>query len=456
LKIRKNGRLPRGSRLLFYNALMTRNRRLLWLLLFLAALIFVAFLPPVRAHWEWRFENLRTRIKYALHPPDEAIFLPTIQPTQADTPPSPTPSPSSTPFLAGEPTLPPTATPTPLPDSVSLEGVVCEDQFNRWNYCGPSNLAMALEFWGWEGNRDDVAKSIKPGVDDPALSFIDRGKTDKNVMPYEMANFVNEETSFHALIRYGGEISLVKRLLAAGFPVLAEKGYYERDYTGKISWMGHYQFITGYDDAEGVFIVQDTYHDGPDFRVPYDEFWEGWRAFDYLFLLVYPPEREENLLSVLGDWGDPMWAAQHALDIAERDIQTQTGNDSFFAWFNKGTSLVKLQRYADAAAAYDQAFLVYAQLEEEDTQRPYRMMWYQTGPYWAYYYSGRYQDVINLANITLNETISKPTLEESLYWRAMAEYALGQRAAALEDMREAVHLNPHFFAGLTKLQEWGD
>ncbi len=49
--------------------------------------------------------------------------------------------------------------------------------------------------------------------------------------------------------------------------------------------------------------------------------------------------------------------------------------------------------------------------------RPYRMMWYQTGPYKAYYYSNRFADVINLADTTLNETISEPVLEESLYWR---------------------------------------
>ena len=52
---------------------------------------------------------------------------------------------------------------------------------------------------------------------------------------------------------------------------------------------------------------------------------------------------------------------------------------------------------------------------------PFRMMWYQTGPYFAYYYAGRYQDVINLANV--NKTIAQPTLEESLYWRGMAEAA---------------------------------
>ncbi len=431
---------------------MKLKRPALFALIFLALLVALAFLPPIRSHLSWRIENLRTRIFYALHPPDEAVFVPTIQATMPEAQ-TPTPFPSATPFPASEPTLPPTETPTPLPASLSLEGVVYVDQFNRWNYCGPANLTMALKFWGWSGDRDDVAKAIKPGVEGEK-DFIQAGKSDKNVMPYEMVDFVNDETAFRALMRYGGDIALIKKFVAAGFPVLAEKGYYERDYTGKISWMGHYQFVTGYDDARGVLIVQDTYHDGPDFPISYEEFREGWRSFDYLFILVYPPEREDEVMTLLGDWSDRMWAAQRALEIAERETQSLTGIDEFFAWFNKGTSLVQLQRYAEAAAAYDRAFSLYAQLENDDTQRPYRMMWYQTGPYWAYYYSGRYQDVIALADTTLN-AMPNPTLEESLYWRAMAEYALGQYGAALDDMREAVRLNPHFWAGVFKLQEWG-
>jgi hypothetical protein len=46
------------------------------------------------------------------------------------------------------------------------------------------------------------------------------------------------------------------------------------------------------------------------------------------------------------------------------------------------------------------------------------MMWYQTGPILPVY-SGRYI-VWNLADTTLEETISEPVLEESLYWRRMA------------------------------------
>ena len=66
-----------------------------------------------------------------------------------------------------------------------------------------------------------------------------------------------------------------------------------------------------------------------------------------------------------------------------------------------------LGEYPGAAAAFDQAFAVYAGLPE--AERPWRTLWYQTGPYWAYFYSVQYQRVIDLANTTLLETVSDPT-----------------------------------------------
>jgi tetratricopeptide (TPR) repeat protein len=70
-------------------------------------------------------------------------------------------------------------------------------------------------------------------------------------------------------------------------------------------------------------------------------------------------------------------------------------------------------------------------------------MWYQTGPYFAYYYTGRYQDVINLATTTL-EAMSEPILEETYYWRALAQQALGQYDAAIEDLQECLEVHEGF------------
>jgi hypothetical protein len=412
--------------------------------------------PPIHERLAWRVDNWRAQIKYALNPPEEAVFLPqdqvekavqeTMQALQPTT--TPTLTPTATPTLPG-PTPTATASPTPaptdtpVPSQVRLTGVKYEDQHNRWNYCGPANLSMALTFWGWDGNRDVVGAYVKPE------------DKDKNVMPYEMEDFVDTQTSgLKALVRSGGDIDLIRRLVAAGFPVLTEKGYYEYDYNGKLGWMGHYQYVTGFDDAKGVLVVQDTYRDGPNHETSYVDFEDGWRSFNNIFLVAYPQEREAEVLALLGSYADTEWADRHALETAQSEAQTLDGVDQFFAWFNIGSSHVGLREYQDAASAYDEAFRLYAGMTE-DEMRPFRMMWYQTGPYWAYYYSGRYQDVFNLANTTLIDTISEPVLEESLYWRGMAKAALGDTSGAISDFRDSLRWHPGFAPSLEQLQQLG-
>jgi hypothetical protein len=438
------------------------ERRWLWALIPLGILFLFLInqIPAVNERVAWRIDELKTRIFYALNPPEEAVFIPgeiTPQQTPLITPIPPTleptvdlPDPTST-------SEGPVETPSPLPDFVKLEGSVYVHQRERWNYCGPSNLAMALKFWGWPGDRDDIARVVKPGVNDPDLDFIQQGRLDRNVMPSEMIGFVANYTDYHIVVRHGGTLELLKAFIANGYPVMVEKGYYEVDYTGKYAWLGHYMYTTGYDDVAGEFINQDSnwLKNEPiekfiDQRIDYQTYLEGWRSFNYLFMVVYPPEDEGEIYSILGQYGDPAWSYEKALEIAEEEIKTLSGVDLFYAWFNKGTSLVKMGHYMDAAEAFDQAYLVYNSLDADDSVRPYRMTWYQTTPYWAYYYSGRYQDVINLANFTF-DNLKDDTLEETLYWRGLAYYALGQKTLAKEDLYYAAYLNPNFQAALTQI-----
>ena len=439
----------------------------LWLIPIALVLgIGIYYFPPVHNRLAWRLDDLRTRIIYFFNPPSEAVFQPEVQnpltietaliTSRTEIAKTITPKATSTPNAGPTPTA--TITSTPLPASAILTGVIYVDQHNRWNYCGPANLTMALNFWGWKGNRDDVAKVVKPGSGDKSKSFIEQGLPDKNVMPYEMVDFVNEETEFRAISRPGGDIKLIKSLLAAGFPVIVEKGYYERDATGIVSWLGHYLFTTGYDDARKGFIVQDAYlKPGKDLLSKYDEFQNGWRSFNYIFMVVYPADRENEVLDILGPWADERWASQHALELAQKDIQALKGNDLFFAWFNKGTSQVALQQYADAATAYDQAYSILANWNAEKFDSPYRITWYQTGPYFSYFYSGRYQDVINLANITLDDPARKEerTLEESLLWRGRAYYQVGDTESAVNDFRAALRVHVNWLPAVQALQDLG-
>lgn len=439
--------------------------------IFAAALIFVIgvlLAPPARTRLALQYNLLRARVVYYFNPPSDAVFQPSAEnaPLTIETALAtaraeilltlaPTSTPAFTPMA--NPSLEPTITPTAIPAQAILPNVIYVDQHGRWNYCGPANLTMALNFWGWSGNRDDVAKIVKPGDGDAKKDFIQQGFADKNVMPYELADFVNMQTTeYRALLRYGGTIELIKRLIAAGYPVVVEKGYYERDYAGKVDWLGHYLFTTGYDDARGGFTVQDTYlQPGKDLFSPYDEYEDGWRSFNYLFMVVYPASREAQVLDLLGDWADESWANARALEKSNQEIAQLSGNDLFFAYFNKGTSYVALSQYADAAAAYDTAFALYSQWDTKQANRPFRMIWYQTGPYFAYYYSARYQDVIDLADTTLTKTIATPTLEESLLWRGRAYYVLGDTNAAIKDYRAALQVHVNWFPAMQALQELG-
>ena len=53
-----------------------------------------------------------------------------------------------------------------------------------------------------------------------------------------MVDYVNNETSLQARFFVGGSLELLKQLLAAGYPVIIEKGLYPNAWEG---WMGHYQ-----------------------------------------------------------------------------------------------------------------------------------------------------------------------------------------------------------------------
>ncbi len=419
------------------------------------------YLPPVHSRLAWRLEALRTNIKYLIDPPEDAVFTPAeqnqvdlavtamMQTLQATMTPQGSVAAQATSTPKPGPTLKPTVTTTPLPATVMLEGVKYEHQHGRLNYCGPANFSMALTFWGWNGNRDVIGKAVKPN------------DKDKNVMPYELQDYITDNVpGMSSVVRYGGDIDTLKRLVAAGFPVVVEKGIYEVDLNGKLGWMGHYAFVTGYDDSKDLIIYQDTYQPpgsepGPNRKIKTSTFIEGWRAFNYIFVVVFPVEKQDDVISLLGPLANEEQAARHALSVAQSEAQTLEDIDQYFAWFNVGTSHVALFEYVDAATAYDYAFNLYANLDVEDSVRPYRMMWYQTGPYKAYYYSNRFSDVINLADTILHDTIAEPVLEESLYWRGMAYYMAGKTDLAVKDYRAALVVHPKWIVATQALQDLG-
>ncbi len=429
---------------------------LVWILVGLAVLatsgLVLYNMPSLHDRLAYHAEELTSRIQEIIAPPEKAVFVPqnqvaaivketiaawTATPSPTLTPAALTPQSAHgtpTPTSLPSPTPLPTAIPTPIPAKVVLNGIVHE--YQKWNNCGPANLAMALSYWKWKGDQMDTAAYLKPNT------------RDKNVMPYEMASYVADKTTFKSVVRVGGDINLLKALIAGGFPVIVEKGFEGVSFDG---WMGHYEVVNGYDDSTSRFAVQDSYVQ-PANGITYADMESNWRAFNFTYIVVYPPDRESEVMSILGPQADEQANYHYAEQKAQTEIQTLKGRDLFFAWYNLGSSLVDLQDYSGAASAYDEAYKIYPTIPEK--QRPYRMVWYQTGPYFAYFFTGRLQDVINLATQTINST-TEPAIEESWVWRARAEAMLGDDSAAIDDYHTALKWHPGFQPALDGLKALG-
>ncbi|MDO9121233.1 MAG: tetratricopeptide repeat protein, partial [Anaerolineaceae bacterium] len=189
------------------------------------------------------------------------------------------------------------------------------------------------------------------------------------------------------------------------------------------------------------------------FKVTYEDMTNNWRAFNNIFIVIYPPYLENDVLNVLGPLANETNSFRVAADRAAAEAASLTdARGQYFALYNMGTSLVKLADYGGAASAFDKAFALYPSIDE--IHRPYRMLWYQTGPYYAYYYTSRYLDVISLATTTLDAE-SEHILEESYHWRAMARLQLGQQDAAITDFQNALKVHPGFGPSYEQLVQLG-
>lgn len=348
-----------------------------------------------------------------------------LEPTQAETPlPSPSPTEMTENIATPEPVVQTVA--SNIPPSGRMFGFVHQQQ--EWNNCGPATITMALSYFGWQNDQIYAKDRLKPN------------REDKNVSPHELAGFVNEETGVRAIVRMGGNLDILRALIANNFPIVVERGImFEAS-----DWLGHYQTLVAYDDAQQLFYAYDSFmgtgDNGEGVTEGYSDLDEHWRQFNRTFIVVYEEAREPLLRTILGSLWDQDSAAETALETALAEAQRNRADAH--AWFNAGTSLVALGRYQEAANAFDLAI--------QQRQLPWRMLWYQFGPFEAYYQTGRYDEVLALVQSNLN---GAEELEESYYWRGRVFAAQGQVAQAAAEFRRALNYNPNFSAARAALEE---
>jgi hypothetical protein len=310
-----------------------------------------------------------------------------------------------------------------VPHSQQLTGFTHE--YQQPNNCGPATLAIAMRYWGWQGTQATIAQVLKPQL------------RDKNVRWDELVYYVRTHAGWlDALFRVGGDTGTLERFISNGFPVIIETGY-ELD----VGWVGHYLVVSGYDRDAGVFTVQDV-TGGPDREVSYEKTAGLWEQFNRLYILVFPAEKRTEVLRLLGDDEQPDSNRYRA--VLRSRAATEADAENAFAWFAYGSNLNYFNRHREAAVAFDQA---------REIGLPWRMLFYQFGPYIAYFNVGRYQDVIDLATATLQ---ARPALEESYVWRGWARHMLGDKVGARTDFRDALGVNPNFADAFVALEAVGE
>jgi tetratricopeptide (TPR) repeat protein len=293
-----------------------------------------------------------------------------------------------------------------------------QKDYQDWNNCGPATLALALRYWGWQGDQFTISEVVRPK------------RQDKNVNIEELAGYVNGSAEgLQAEVRVGGDQALLESLIADGYPVVIEESFKveKSAWPGDDLWAGHYLLLTGYDKQSQFFTVQDSYY-GADRQITYTDLLKDWQAFNHVYLVIFPSGDLRKVQKLLGEDWLVEANLKRTVTALHNQLQSEPGNA--FAWFNLGSSLTGLQEYASAVQAFDEA---------RAFGLPSRMLRYQFGPLIAAYQTGDQKDLMRLADYALQIT---PDSEEALLWKGWAYELEGDHLSAIDLFHKALEANP--------------
>ncbi len=297
---------------------------------------------------------------------------------------------------------------TPIGSAADTNRVVLGPVTFDWqklNNCGPTTTSVILSYYGIAQPQLTIAGYLKPN---PA---------DKNVSPAEVAAYVRGQ-GMGAFVGINGDIPLLERLVAAGYPVMVEQWM---QYDGGV---GHYRAVRGYDRDKRQILQEDTFL-GPDIWRGYDDFNRDWAYFNNTYIVFYPSANQGTVAGIIGgDWDrGTMW--QRALNT----FRTQGGA---FALYGQAEALHQLGNSAAAVPLFEQAIA---------TGLPSRYLWYRFGYLEALNNNGQYQKTLDASAPVLQ---AMGLSEDIRYHRAVAHRALGQTEQARRELTLALQDHPGF------------
>ncbi len=263
--------------------------------------------------------------------------------------------------------LPTSTSQTSLPTHILLNNNYYVHQ--TFNNCGEAAYSMALSFYNIHESQQALADILRP--DNNTTGSGD----DKSTPPDEIA----AQAATYGLTAYfrpDGNVDLLKRLVAAGFPVMT------RTLLNTSEDYAHYRVVIGYDDATGEIIDEDGIQ-GDHATFAYADFIKLWKPFNYEYIVFATPAQQAAVTAILGQDAGAAWQAAAAVAQQAVTLNPQ-----------------------DTAATFDLAVADYytgdyqASTQELEAAEPTlgtHALWYQIEPIESYYETGNYAKVFSLA-----------------------------------------------------------
>ncbi len=299
-----------------------------------------------------------------------------------------------------------------LPSQVLLD----DDSYyvhQTFNNCGEAALSMDLSFYGIHESQQALADILRPDNNTT-------GKNDDKSTPPDEIAAQAETYGLVAYFRPNGNIALLQRLVAAGFPVMT------RTLLNTSEDYAHYRVIKGYDTAAGTVIDEDGIQ-GEKVAFSYHDFLTLWKPFNYEYIVFASPAQQTKLESILGAdanaptaWAAAAQTATQALTVDPNDVAAEF--DLSVADYYTGDYASSVQMFEKTGSALSE-----------------HALWYQIEPIESYYERGDYSKVFSLAQGIISN--GNPIYPELYVIEGESYLKEGNTAAAKSAFETALQYN---------------
>lgn len=288
--------------------------------------------------------------------------------------------------------------------------------YQSFNNCGPATLSMMLSWYGQKVSQTELGEKMRP------FQNPEGDNDDKTIFTYEFVDWT-KKYGFESFGRVNGDIELLKTFTTNGIPVVVKTWLHVNDD------IGHFRIVRGFDESKKV-IIQDDSFEGPNKKISYFDFLSMWQPFNYAYIIVYKPEQEDLVLTIIGEEIDEKIAWGNSLSRANQE--SELDRENVYPWFNMSTSYYHLEDFENSIAAF----------EKVENRLPRRMLWYQIEPIQAYKELGNYGRVFQITdNILAN---GNRAYSELYQLRGEIYIAQGNKEKAREQFELAILYNQNF------------